>query len=93
MPFLYELMLDENESEYTVTQHLVPPGSLVGTGQAVAVLSDGAMEYHLQAPRQGLLVAWFAESGSKVDATQAIARIVCEGAKVAVPPAFLQRLG
>jgi Biotin-requiring enzyme len=93
MPFLYELMLDENESEYTVIQHLVPPGTLVGTGQAVAVLSDGAMEYHLQAPRQGLLVAWFSESGSKVDASQPIARIVCEGAEVAVPSAVLQRLG
>jgi hypothetical protein len=93
MPFLYELMLDENEPEYTVMQHLVPPGTLVGTGQAVAVLSDGGMEYHLQAPRQGLLVAWFAESGSKVDASQAIARIVCEGEEVAVPSAVLQRVG
>jgi hypothetical protein len=93
MPFLYELTLAEGEPEYTVLQHLVPPGTLVGTGQAVAVLSDGAMEFHLPAPRQGLLVAWFAESGSRVDASQAIARIVCDGEEVAVPGAVPQRLG
>ncbi|HEY6412587.1 MAG TPA: biotin/lipoyl-containing protein [Edaphobacter sp.] len=93
MPFLYELMLDENEPEYTVVQHLVPPGTLVGTGQAVAVLSDGVMEFHLPAPKQGLLVAWFAEDGAKVDASRPIARIVCEGAEVAVPGAVPVRLG
>ncbi len=53
MPFLYELTLAAGEPEYTVVQHLVPAGTLVGTGQAVAVLSDGKMEFHLQAPRQG----------------------------------------
>jgi acetyl/propionyl-CoA carboxylase alpha subunit len=93
LPFLYELMLDESEPEYTVLQHLVPPGTLVGTGQAVAVLSDGEMEFHLPAPKQGLLVVWFAESGSRIDASQPIARIVCEGAEVAVPGAVPQRLG
>ena len=93
MPFLYELMLDENEPEYTVVQHLVPPGTLVGTGQAVAVLSDGKMEFHLPAPKQGLLVAWFAEDGAKVNALRPIARIVCEGAEVAVPGAVPVRLG
>jgi len=86
-------MLDESEPEYTVLQHLVPPGTLVGTGQSVAVLSDGEMEFHLQAPRQGLLVVWFAESGSRIAASQPIARIVCEGAEVAVPGAVPQRLG
>ena len=93
MPFLYELMLDENEPEYTVVQHLVPPGTLVGTGQAVAVLSDGKMEFHLPAPKQGLLVAWFAEDGVKVNASRPIARIVCEGAEVAVPGIVPTRLG
>jgi hypothetical protein len=93
MPFLYELMLDANEPEYTVVQHLVPPGTLVGTGQAVAVLSDGTMEFHLPAPKQGLLVVWFVEDGAKVDASRPIARIVCEGAEVAVPGAVPQRLG
>jgi len=86
-------MLDESEPEYTVLQHLVPPGTLVGTGQAVAVLSDGEMEFHLPAPKQGLLVAWFAESGSRIDASQPIARIVCEGVEIAVPGAVPQRLG
>jgi len=93
MPFLYELMLDENEPEYTVVQHLVPPGTLVGTGQAVAVLSDGKMEFHLPAPKQGLLVAWLAEDGAKVNASRPIARIVCEGAEVAVPTVVPSRLG
>ena len=93
MPFLYELMLDENEPEYTVVQHLVPPGTLVGTGQAVAVLSDGKMEFHLPAPKQGLLVAWFAEDGAKVNASRPIARIVCEGAEIAVPTVVPSRLG
>ena len=93
MPFLYELMLDENEPEYTVVQHLVPPGTLVGTGQAVAVLSDGVMEFHLPAPKQGLLVVWFVEDGAKVDASRPIARIVCEGAEVVVLGAVPQRVG
>jgi hypothetical protein len=93
MPFLYELMLADGQPEYTVLQHLVPPGTLVGAGQAVAVLSDGVMEFHLPAPRQGLLVVWFAESGSRVKTSQALARIVCEGAEVAVPGAVPQRLG
>ncbi|HEY6412195.1 MAG TPA: biotin/lipoyl-containing protein [Edaphobacter sp.] len=93
MPFLYELMLDANEPEYTVVQHLVPPGTLVGTGQAVAVLSDGKMEFHLPAPKQGLLEVWFVEDGAKVDASRPIARIVCEGAEVAVPGAVPQRVG
>jgi predicted deacylase len=96
MPFLYELMLAEGEPEYTVLQHLVAAGTLVGTGQAIAVLSDGtsgSLEFHLQAPKQGLLVAWLAESGSRVDASRAIARIVCEGDEVAVAGAVPQRLG
>jgi acetyl/propionyl-CoA carboxylase alpha subunit len=93
MPFLYELTLAAGEPEYTVVQHLVPPGTLVGTGQAVAVLSDGTMTFHLQAPRQGLLVAWFVEDGSSIEASQPVARIVCEGDEVAVPGVVPQRLG
>jgi biotin carboxyl carrier protein len=93
MPFVYELMLDENEPAYTMTQHLVAPGTLVGNGQAVAMLSDGTMDFHLPAPKQGLLVAWFAESGTQIDAHNPIARIVCEGTEEAVPAAIPQRLG
>jgi len=93
MPFDYERMREENEPEYTMMQHLVAPGTLVGTGQAVAVLSDGAMDFHLPAPMQGLLVAWFAETGASVNTSAPIARIVCEGTEVAVAGAVPQRLG
>src|SRR5438045_1578525 len=58
MPFVYELTLAEEipQPEYTLVQQLVPAGTLVGTGQNVAVLSNGAAEFHLRAPLQGLLV-------------------------------------
>ena len=53
MPFVYDLMLADGEPEFTFVQQLVPVGTLVGTGQAVATLTDGAMEWHVPAPRQG----------------------------------------
>jgi len=93
MPFLYELTLDDGQPEFTLVQQLVPAGTLVGTGQAVAVLSDGAMEFHLPAPKQGLLVGWYVESGAAVSAGEPIARIVCEGTEVNVPGAVPERLG
>ncbi len=93
MPFLYELRLDPREPEYTLVQQLVPAGTLVGMGQAVAVLSDGAMEFHLPAPRQGLLVAWHVASGMHVRASDPIARLVCEGAARDVPDSVPVRLG
>jgi hypothetical protein len=95
MPFVYELTLAEEEQqpEFTLLQQLVPAGTLVGTGQAVAVLSDGTMEYHLPAPLQGLLVHWHAESGERLHASKAIARIVAEGAEVPVRAAVPERLG
>lgn len=95
MPFVYELTLaDEAQNpEYTLVQHLVPAGTLVGTGQAVAVLSDGTMEYRLPAPLQGLLVHWYAESGEKLDISEAIARVVSEGAEVPVQGAVPERVG
>ena len=96
MPYIYELTLDEAEPEYTLLQQLVPAGTLVGTGQAVAVLSDGtaeSMKFHLPAPRQGLLVGWYAESGDRVNSSEPIARIVCEGAESPVAAAIPTRLG
>jgi len=83
MPFVYELTLAEEtpQPEYTLVQQLVPAGTLVGTGQNVAVLSNGTAEFHLRAPLQGLLVEWFLHSGETVDADTAIARIVAEGAE------------
>lgn len=93
MPFLYELTLDASEPEYTFLQQLVPEGTLVGTGQAVAVLSDGTMEFHLPAPKQGLLVEWRVASGATIRASETVARVVCEGEEVAVPGARPERLG
>ena len=93
MPFIYELTIAAEEPSYTFVQQLVPAGSLVGTGQAVCTLTDGAMEFHVSAPRQGLLVEWFVEHGAVVENRDSLARIVCEGEKVAVAGAVPQRLG
>jgi len=86
MPFVYELTLAEEapQPKYTLVQQLVPAGTLVGTGQNVAVLSNGAAQFHLRAPLQGLLVEWFFHSGETVDSDAAVARIVAEGAERAV---------
>jgi biotin carboxyl carrier protein len=93
MPFLYELTIASGQPDYTLSQQLVPVGTLVGTRQAVAVLSDGTMEFHLPAPTQGLLVEWFATSGDTVGAGTVVARMVCEGSAVAVDDAVPVRLG
>ncbi|MEO6804150.1 MAG: hypothetical protein ABI197_13000 [Granulicella sp.] len=93
MPFLYELMLEENQPEYTLLQRLIPEGTVVGTGEAVALLSDGTTEFHLPAPKQGLLVEWRVASGATIRALEPLARLVCEGAEVTVPGAVPERLG
>ena len=93
MPFLYELKIAAGEPSYTFVQQLAPAGSLVGTGQAVCTLTDGAMEFHVLAPRQGLLVEWFVEHGAVIEDMDPVARIVCEGDAVAIPAAVPQRLG
>ena len=82
MPFIYELKIAAEEPAYTLVQHLVPAGTLVGTGQAVCTLSDGEMEFHLPAPKQGLLVEWFAEHGAVIENGDSLARIVCEGTRL-----------
>ncbi len=67
MPFLYELMIALSEPSYTVVQHLVPAGTLVGTGQAVLYADgwdDGVSSAGSEA---GLLVAWFAEHGAVME--------------------------
>jgi biotin carboxyl carrier protein len=89
MPFVYEVMLAEEspQSDYKLAQQLIPAGTLVGTGQNIAVLSDGNCEFHLRAPLQGLLVEWLAESGDTLDQDDPIARIVAEGAERAVDSA------
>ena len=93
MPFMYELKIASEESSYTFVQQLVPSGSLVGSGQAVCTLTDGAMEFHVPAPTQGLLVEGFVEHGAVIENMDALARIVCEGIEVAVPAAVPMRLG
>jgi acetyl/propionyl-CoA carboxylase alpha subunit len=93
MPFVYELTIAAEEPSYTFVQQLVPAGTLVGTGQAVCTLTDGAMEFHVPAPRQGLLVEWFVEHGAVVENRDSLARIVCEGSEVAVADVVPQRLG
>jgi biotin carboxyl carrier protein len=93
MPFLYELKIAAGEPGYTFVQQLVPVGTLVGTGQPVATLTDSAMEFHLPAPRQGLLVQWFVEHGDTIEPGDTIARIVCEGEAAEVEDAVPIRLG
>ncbi|WP_130418884.1 biotin/lipoyl-containing protein [Edaphobacter modestus] len=94
MPFVYEVMLAEESPQpsYKLAQQLVPAGTLVGTGQNIAILSDGKSEFHLRAPLQGLLVEWFAASGDPLDADETIARIVAEGSEQLVSDATPVRI-
>ncbi len=93
MPFLYELKLQPDERSYTVVQQLIAAGTLLGTGQPVATLTDGAMEYQVPTPLQGLLVEWLVQHGDVLAAGDALARIVAEGEAAAVPAAVPVRLG
>lgn len=94
MPFVYELTLAEQspQPDYTLVQQLIPAGTLVGTGQNLAVLSDGSCEFHLRAPLQGLLVEWLASSGDPIDPIDSLARIVAEGAQQTVSAATPVRI-
>jgi pyruvate carboxylase len=93
MPFMYELKIAAEEPSYTFVQQLVPAGTLVGTAQAICTLTDGAMEFHVAAPKQGLLVEWFVEHGAVIENGDSLARIVCEGSEVAVSAVVPTRLG
>ena len=93
MPFVYDLELAQAEPERMFVQQLVAVGTLVGTGQPIATLTDGSMDWHIPAPRQGLLVEWFREHGAQVEGGDLVARIVCEGDRVHVPQAVAQRVG
>ena len=93
MPFMYELKIAAEEPSYTFVQQLVSVGTLVGTGQAVCTVTDGAMDFHVPAPKQGLLVEWFVEHGAVIENGDSLARLVCEGTEVAVPAAEPVRLG
>jgi pyruvate/2-oxoglutarate dehydrogenase complex dihydrolipoamide acyltransferase (E2) component len=93
MPFLYELTLAPDEEHYTFVQQLIPAGTLVSSGQPVATITDGAMEYHLPAPEQGLLAAWLVQHGDTLENGDTLARIVAEGDPHPVPAATPYRLG
>ena len=93
MPFMYELQVGGEKPAYTFVQQLIPAGTLVGTGQALATLTDGEMEFHLPAPQQGLLVEWFVEHGAEIEHGDVVARIVCEGERVEVAASVPTRLG
>jgi pyruvate/2-oxoglutarate dehydrogenase complex dihydrolipoamide acyltransferase (E2) component len=82
MPFVYELMLAEEtpQPEYTLVQQLAAAGTLVGTGQKIAVLAADGAEFNLKAPLQGLLVEWLFASGEPLDVDAPVARIVAESA-------------
>jgi pyruvate/2-oxoglutarate dehydrogenase complex dihydrolipoamide acyltransferase (E2) component len=94
MPFVYELTLAEQtpQPDYTLVQQLVPAGTLVGTGQNLAVLSDGTAEFHLRASLQGLLVEWLASSGDSISPDEVLARIVAEGSEQPVSAAAPVRI-
>jgi pyruvate/2-oxoglutarate dehydrogenase complex dihydrolipoamide acyltransferase (E2) component len=51
------------------------------------------MEFHVPAPRQGLLVEWFVEHGAVIEDRDSLARVVCEGTEVEVPAVEPVRLG
>ncbi len=93
MPFVYELKVRGEEPAYTFVQQLVARGTLVGTGQAVATLTDGEREFHVPAPKQGLLVEWTVEHGAVIERGDAVARVVCEGEQADVAEAVPMRLG
>lgn len=93
MPFVYELTVAAGEPPREFVQQLASVGSIVSQGQPVATLTDGAMEYHVQAPREGLLAEWLAQHGDEIEQGDAIARIVCEGEQADVEAVRPIRLG
>lgn len=93
MPFIYELKIAAGEPSYTFVQQLVALGSLMEQGQAICTLTDGKTEFHLAAPREGLLVEWLAEHGAVLEDMDSVARVVSDGAEVAVPAIVPVRLG
>lgn len=93
MPFAYELRIASGEPAREFVQQLAPAGSLVGTGQPVATLTDGATEFHVPVPRQGLLVEWLVEHGDAIEPGDVLARVVCEGSPLAIEDVRPVRLG
>src|SRR5271163_2276659 len=80
MPFMYELKVAASEPSYTFVQQLVSVGSLVGTGEAVCTVTDGAMEFHVPAPKQGLVVEQFVDIVDAGDPAELAHRHAAAGA-------------
>ena len=93
MPFVYELKIAAEEPSYTFVQQLVSIGTMMEAGQAICTLTDGKTEFHLTAPRAGLLVEWLVEHGAVLENLDSVARVVSDGVEVAVPAAVPVRLG
>lgn len=93
MPFVYELRIAAGERPSEFVQQLVAKGSVVETGQPVATLTDGAMEFHVLVPRGGLLAEWLVGHGDEIEPGDALARVVCEGEQLPVEDVHPIRLG
>ena len=93
MPFMYELKLAAEEPSYTFVQQLISVGAVADVDRPVCTLTDGTMEFHVMAPKLGLIVEWFVENGAAIENGRAMARLVCEGTEIAVPAAVPVRLG
>ena len=93
MPFVYELKIAAGERPSEFVQQLVSKGSVIETGQPVATLTNSAMEFHVLAPRKGLLAEWLVEHGDEIEPGDVLARIACEGEPTAVEDVRPIRLG
>lgn len=84
MPFVYELKIAAGEHPTEFVQQLAPKGSMVEAGQPVATLTDGAMDFHVLTPRQGLLAEWLVEHGDEIEPGDVLAQIVSEGEQMVI---------
>ena len=77
MPFVYELRIAGKSRRASLCSSWCR-GHVVGTGQAIATLTDGAMEFHV--PRHGRGFWWSGwRSMAMRSSGRCAGRIVCEG--------------
>ena len=78
MPFIYELKIAaERAFVHVCAAAWCRRDRWLERGRRSAPLTDGAMEFHVPAPKQGLLVEWFVEHGAVIENMDSLARIVC----------------